>query len=319
MKMMYQKDSQTALDDSVPHPVHPVHPVKFMKRILKEPLQHFLLLGAALFVAYSFVTKRSSAEPGKIVITQGQVENLAFGFAKTWQRPPTETELAGLVRDRVREEVYYREAVALGLDKDDTVIRRRLRQKMEFVSDDIAAQAEPTDADLNAYLQAHADKFPVEQRFTFRQVYLNPHKHRATLAGDTARLLAQLRRSGDKADISALGDVFLLEHDFTALPASEVAKQFGAQFAAKLGGLQPGQWQGPVESGYGVHLVKVSERSEGRLPALADVRVAVRREWDNDRRKEANEKFFQELLKRYVVTIEQPKLAADQTRLTKTQ
>jgi hypothetical protein len=289
-----------------------------MKRLLREPLLHFLLLGAAIFAAYGVVSKRGSEEPGKIVITQGQVENLAFGFAKTWQRPPTDQELAALVRDRVREEVYYREAMALGLDKDDTVIRRRLRQKMEFVSDDIAAQAEPTDADLNAYLLAHPAKFPVEQRFTFRQVYLNPDKHRASLADDAARLLAQLKQSGDKADISALGDVFLLEHDFTALPASEIAKQFGEQFAARMPELTPGQWQGPIESGYGVHLVKVAERSDGRLPALADVREVVRREWDNARRQEANEKFFQELLKRYVVTIEQPKLASDQTTLTKT-
>jgi hypothetical protein len=289
-----------------------------MKRLLREPLLHFLLLGAAIFAAYSVVSKRGSEEPGKIVITQGQVENLAFGFAKTWQRPPTDQELAALVRDRVREEVYYREAMALGLDKDDTVIRRRLRQKMEFVSDDIATQAEPTDADLNAYLLAHPAKFPVVQRFTFRQVYLNPDKHRASLADDAARLLAQLKQSGDKADISALGDVFLLEHDFTALPASEIAKQFGEQFAARMPELTPGQWQGPIESGYGVHLVKVAERSDGRLPALADVREVVRREWDNARRQEANEKFFQELLKRYVVTIEQPKLATDQTTLTKT-
>jgi hypothetical protein len=190
---------------------------------------------------------------------------------------------------------------------------------MEFVSDDIAAQTEPTDADLNAYLNARPDRFPAEQRFTFRQVYLNPDKHRANLAGDAARLLAQLNKAGDAADVSALGDTFLLEHDFTALPAGEVAKMFGEAFATKLSGLQQDQWQGPVESGYGVHLVKVSERSEARLPALADVREVVRREWDNARRQEANEKFFQELLKRYVVTIEQPKLASDQTRLTKSQ
>ena len=159
-----------------------------MKRLLREPLLHFLLLGAVIFAAFGFLSKRSSGEPGTIVITQGQIENLAFAFAKTWQRPPTDPELAGLIRDRVREEIYYREALALGLDKDDTVIRRRLRQKMEFVSDDIAAQAEPTDADLDAYLQTHPDKFPVEQRFTFRQVYLNPDKRRANLAGDAAQL-----------------------------------------------------------------------------------------------------------------------------------
>jgi hypothetical protein len=273
-----------------------------MKRILKEPLLHFLLLGAAIFAAYSLVSTRTSDEPGKIVVTQGHVASLVASFTRTWQRPPTAQELAGLVHDRVREEVYYREALALGLDKDDLIIRRRLRQKMEFVSDDIAAQTEPSDADLTAYLQSHPESFRVEQQFTFRQVYLNPEKHGDNLARDTAQLLAQLNQAGDKADASALGDSFLLEHQFAAVPASEVAKQFGEKFAAKLGGLSPGQWQGPVESGYGVHLVLVSERTEGRLPALAEVRDAVRREWDNARRLEANEKFYGELLKRYTVT-----------------
>ena len=117
-----------------------------------------------------------SDEPGKIVITQRQIDHLATGFAKTWQRPPAEQELTGLIQEHVREEVFCREAVAMGMDKDDTVIRRRLRQKMEFVSDDIAAQTEPTEADLNAYLQEHADAFRIEQQFTFQQVYLNPQK-----------------------------------------------------------------------------------------------------------------------------------------------
>jgi hypothetical protein len=284
-------------------------------KILREPLLHFLLLGAAIFLAYGFVSKRGADEPGKIVITHGQIENLASNFARTWQRPPTSDELAGLVRDRVREEVYYREAMALGLDKDDTVVRRRLRQKMEFVSDDITAQAEPTDADLNAYLHAHPDKFRTEQRFTFRQVFLNPEKHRASLADDAAQLLAKLNQAGSDTDFAALGDPLMLDSNFTAMPAGEVAKQFGEKFAAKLPELVPGQWQGPVESGYGMHLVFVSERTEGRQPALAEVRDAVRREWENARRLEANEKFYQELLKRYTVTIEEPKPVAEEKKV----
>ena len=123
-----------------------------------------------------------------------------------------------MIRDRVREEVYYREALALGLDKDDTIIRRRLQQKMEFVSDDVAAQAQPTDAELSAYLQAHPDSFRVEQRFTFRQVYLNPEKHGKNLARDAAQLLAQLNQAGGKADISALGDPFMLDHQLRRAP-----------------------------------------------------------------------------------------------------
>ena len=276
-----------------------------MKRLLKEPLLHFLLLAAGIFLAYRLMPKsRDNGEPGNIVVTQGQIEHAAVSFAKTWQRSPTSEELEGLIRDRVREEVYCREAMALGLDKDDTVIRRRLRQKMEFVSDDIAAQTEPTEADLNAYLRAHPDAFRLEQRFTFRQVYLNPEKHGENLERDAAQLVAQLNLAGNKVDSSTLGDSFLLEHQFAAVPASEVAKQFGEKFAANLSGLVPGRWQGPVESGYGVHLVFVSERTEGRVPALVEVRDAVHREWTNARRLEANEKFYQELLKRYTVTIE---------------
>jgi hypothetical protein len=286
-----------------------------MKRLLKEPLVHFLVLGALLFAGYGLLNRRDEPAPGRIVVTPGRVENLRASFSRTWQRPPSSAELDELVQDYIREEVFAREAMALSLDRDDTIIRRRLRQKMEFISNDIAAQAQPTDAELGAYLTAHPDFFRVEQRFTFRQVYLNPEKHGDNLHRDAARLLARLNQSGDKADAAALGDSFLLEHQFAAVPSGEVAKQFGEQFAAKLSALQPGQWQGPVESGYGVHLVQVSERTEGRLPALDEVRDVVRREWTNARRLETNEKFYQELLKRYTVTIEQPKPVAEEKKV----
>jgi hypothetical protein len=282
-----------------------------MKRALKEPLLHFLLLGVVIFAVYSRVSRRTNDEPEKIVITQGQVAAMALGFTRTWQRPPTREELEGLIRDRVQEEVYCREAMALGLDKDDTIIRRRLRQKMEFVTDDVAALAEPTDDELSAYLKAHADTFRVERQFTFSHVYLNPERRGENLARDTAQLLAQLQQAGDKADVSELGDSFLLEHTFAAVPGSEVAKQFGEKFATELGKLATGEWKGPIASAYGVHLVLVSERTEGRLPALAEVRDAVQREWTKARRLETNGKFYAELLKHYTVTIERPKPAEE--------
>ena len=288
-----------------------------MKRILKEPLIHFLVLGAAIFVAYGFLSKRNAAGPEEIVITQGQIEHLATTFEKTWQRPPMPDELAGLIHDRVREEVYCREAMALGLDQDDTIIRRRLRQKMEFVSDDIAARAEPTDDDLNAWLRDHPESFRTDPRFTFRQVYLNPQKHGDHLTQDAAKLLEQMNRSGQNTE--SQGDPFMLEHRFASVTENEIAKQFGRPFASKLAELKPGEWQGPVESGYGAHLVLVTERSEGGLPALADIRDLVRREWENARRMEANEAFYQSLLKRYTVTIEKAEPQAGQAQLvTKT-
>jgi hypothetical protein len=190
--------------------------------------------------------------------------------------------------------------------KEYLIIRRRLQQKMEFVSDDVAAQAQPTDDELKAYLRAHPDSFRVEQRFTFRQVFLNPDRHGKSLARDTAQLLAQLNQDGSKTDTSTLGDSIMLDKQYDALPGAEVGRLFGDKFAKTLSGLPLGQWQGPVESAYGVHLVFVSERQEGAIPALADVRDAVRREWDNARRLEANDKFYRELLKHYTVTIENP-------------
>jgi hypothetical protein len=282
-----------------------------MKKLLREPLLHFLVLGVAIFAAYGLVSKRRSDEPGKIVISAGQVASIAEAFTRTWRRPPTSEELDGLIRDRVQEEVYSREAMALGLDKDDPIIRRRLRQKMEFVTDDVAALAEPTDDQLGDYLKAHADAFRVEREFTFSQVFLNPERHRESLGRDTAELLAQLRQTGENVDLSELGDSFLLERKFQSLPVSEIVKQFGEKFAARLNELSPGQWEGPIESGYGVHLVLISERTEGRVPELAEVRDAVRREWANARRLESNEKFYAELLKRYVVTIERPSAARE--------
>jgi hypothetical protein len=281
-----------------------------MKKILHEPLLHFLLLGATTFAAYGFLSKPASDEPGKIVITSGEVASMVVGFTRTWQRPPTSEETEGLIQDRVREEVYCREAIALGLDKDDMVIRRRLRQKMEFVTDGVVAQAQPNDDELNAYLKEHASAFRIQRQYTFSHVYLNPERRGENLSRDTAHLLAQLRQVGGKVDVEALGDSFLLEHTFAAMPGSEVRKQFGEKFAAKLDELTPGSWQGPVESGYGVHLVLISERTEGRMPELAEVRDSVSREWVNARRLEANEKYFQDLLKHYAVTVEPPDPAA---------
>jgi hypothetical protein len=279
-------------------------------KLVREPLVHFLLLGAAVFVAASVMRNGRAADPEKIVVTTGQIEHLAAGYERVHQRPPSSDELDALIRDWIREEAYYREALALGLDRDDAIIRQRLRQKMEFISNDVAAAAEPSDDDLQRYLDAHADAFRLERRFTFRQVYLNPERRRDALARDATALLAELRQSGGSVDVAGLGDPFLLEHEFDALPGSEVMRLFGEQFAAALATLDTGLWQGPVESGYGVHLVLVRERSDGRSPALGEVRDAVRREWANVRRIESNEAFAQQLLQRYAVTIERPSEAA---------
>jgi hypothetical protein len=284
----------------------------FVKKLLREPLVHFLLLGAVLFAAYGTLMKRTSNEPGRIVVSQVRIEHLADGFARTWLRTPTAEELEGLIRDYIREEVYYREAMAMGLDRDDTIIRRRLQQKLEFVSEDISDFARPTDEELHVFLQDHPDQFRPERRFTFHQVYLSLARHRDSLAGDTAELLRQLKLSGNSSDTSTLGDPSLLEQQFSNVEATEIAKQFGEKFAGALNDLPLGEWQGPVESTYGAHLVFVEERTELRSLALEAVRDAVRREWLNARRLESNKKFYDSLRKRYTIDIEpKPAIISD--------
>ncbi|MEE8525927.1 MAG: peptidylprolyl isomerase [Thermoanaerobaculia bacterium] len=271
----------------------------------REPLFHFLALGAALFVVHGLVADRESDRGDRIDVTAADVERLAGGWARTWQRPPTEQELAGLIEDSIREEIFYREALALGLDRDDTIIRRRLRQKMEFISDDIAAAVEPTEAALAAFLTANPDKFRVEPRFSFRHVYLNRDRRGDAVLAETERLLAELTRDL-AADPAELGDPFLLPLGYRSQPLSEVAKVFGQLFATRLPELETGRWVGPVESGYGVHLVYVDERVEGRDPALDEVRDAVRTELMAKRREEVNESFYARLRERYEIEIEEP-------------
>lgn len=273
-----------------------------MKHYLREPLLHFLLLGAVIFAAHRLLSDRSRPRPGQILVTQGQVEALATVFARTWQRPPTASELDSLVRDHIRDEVCAREAMAMGLDQEDTVIRRRLRQKLEFVATDLSDEAEATDDQLRAYLAAHADTFRTEPRFWFQHVYVKPGR-------DATAVLAQLARPGTPADAAAPGDPLPLDRRFEGVSAADVARQFGQGFAADLATLPTGRWQGPIESSYGRHLVWVSARTEGGLPPLDEVRGTVRREWANAQRLAAKEAFYQTLLKRYTVTVERPPTA----------
>jgi HupE / UreJ protein len=226
-----------------------------LKRLLREPLLHFLLLGLALFLLYSLVGERTEGEPGKIVVTQARIDNLVSGFSRVRQRPPTSEELDGLIQDYVREEVYYREAIAIGLDQDDTIIRRRLRQKLEFVSEDVAALPEPTEADLSEFFRLHPDRFRLDSRMSFCHVYLSAERGPERLARDSREMLARLRKMGTEADAASRGDTFLLPNVFDDVPQSEVAAQFGEPFAVALNTVAVGKWEGPLESGYGAHLV----------------------------------------------------------------
>jgi hypothetical protein len=267
---------------------------------------HFFVLGAALFGLFALVGRPSGERQERIVVTSGQIENLGATFGRTWQRPPTPLELDALIEDHVRDEVYAREAAALGLERDDVVVRRRLRQKMEFLTEEAAEAAPPTDEELAAFLAAHADAYRVEPRLAFRQVYLSRDRRGDGVEADARAALARLEAQGGDADISTMGDPLLLPADVALSSRSDIARQFGEPFTARLLEAAPGRWVGPIESGYGLHLVYVQRREEGRPPALNEVRDAVRRDWQLARRKEALENAYRALRDRYVVTIERP-------------
>ena len=273
--------------------------------LLREPLFQFLVLGAALFGLFHFVDGRKADAPARIVISAARIANLADGFARTWQRPPGTEELQGLVDDYIRDEVFYREGRAAGLDRDDVIIRRRVRQKMEFSAED-ASVPEPSEAQLAAYLEANPERFKSEDHLTFHQVFLSATRRAATIDDDSKRVASALTGADAAIDATALGDAFLLGEEFQAVSPKEVAGIFGDGFAKRISVMEPGRWQGPVPSSFGQHFVYISERIPGGVPPLDAVRQAVRREWSNARRLEAEQKLYASLRERYEIVVEMP-------------
>jgi len=273
-----------------------------IKKLLREPLLHFILTGALLFVVFGLAQDGMTGRmDNQVVVSAGRIEQLENIFTKTWQRPPSPQELKGMIDDFVLEEIYYRQAVAMGIDRDDTVIRRRLRQKFEFLTDDMAAASVPTDEELASYLAANADAFATDTTYTFEQVYFNPDRGGVDPDRQVAEMLAALRAGNDPGGVGGL-----LPPYFENTPAHSVDGSFGTGFSESLDALPMNDWQGPVESGLGLHLVKITERIEGSLPELADIRPIVEREWANENRLETRRLINDQLLSNYEVTIEWP-------------
>jgi hypothetical protein len=273
-------------------------------KLLREPLVHFLALGLGLFLLFGIVGDSGEAATDRIVVSSARIAQMTEIFARTWQRPPTEQELEGLIEDHIREEVYYREALAMGLDRDDTIVRRRLRQKLEFFTDDLVAAVDPTTEQLDAYFRKHVDTFRIPARLSFRQIYFNRDRRGTEARQDAEALLARLNGSDPAVETAAFGDSLMLPGDYDGFSEVDVARDFGGPFAAALVELPVGRWSGPVESGFGLHLVLIRDRQPSAVPELEEVREAVEREWRNARREEAAEAFYRSLRERYVVSVE---------------
>ncbi|WP_343211591.1 peptidylprolyl isomerase (plasmid) [Aliisedimentitalea scapharcae] len=278
--------------------------VSLMKAIVlnafREPMLHFLVIGAVLFAVFNLRNDTTQDQSDQIVVTAGHVDQLEAGFKRSWSRAPTDQEREALISEYIRSEVFYREAVKLGLDQGDGVIRRRLRQKLEFILEDVSALVPPTDDDLRQYLEDNAEKFRLEPRLSFQHIYLSPEK-RDDIGADALSILARVEAGEDPWQ---LGDTIMLPLAVEGASLSQIDREFGDGFARALDRVPLGHWGGPVQSGFGGHLVFVSERVKGRLPDLDDIRAKVAQDWLRAQKQDLEDKTYQTLRTGYEIIIE---------------
>jgi len=265
-----------------------------MHRWLREPLLHFLVLGALLFGLHGWLRGAQNATD-EIIVSRGQLQSLQAQFQRMRQRAPTSEELQGLVEGWVREEIFYREGVAMGLDRDDPIVRRRIAQKLEFIVEG-AAPAAPTTAELQAWLDANADKYQIEARYTLRQIYFDVVRQ-----GRSHGAAAVAARRALEAGQSPAGDPTLLPPAVERMPASEVKRVFGQEFADALGSLPIERWHGPLRSVFGLHLVNVSATEAARRATLDEVRAQVERDFLQARGADLGAAHYKKLRARYLV------------------
>jgi parvulin-like peptidyl-prolyl cis-trans isomerase-like protein len=274
-------------------------------RLLREPLLHFAVAGAALFGAYTWMADdRDGADDGArtVHIRQADVDWIKGLWSRQWHREPTPDELRGLVADHLKEELFAREARAMKLDENDIVLRHRLAQKLSFLIEDAVDVAEPSEDELQRLYATHPDRFQSAATITFSHVYFGAAA-RQDPATDAGQALAELRR-GEVTDATGIGDRLLVDSQLAEADEQTVSAVFGDAFARTVFGLEPGYWNGPVKSGFGLHLVKVTDLKKARPIAFAAARPRLTREWQREQSEAANEKFMAELRKKYRILVD---------------
>ena len=283
-------------------------------RLLREPLTQFLLLGLLLFVGYHGLRRGGDlrGQPGRIELTADDLRQIGLAWVTQGRAAPSPEEMRSLIDARVREEILYREALAFGLDKDDTIVRRRMAQKMEFLFEDVAALREPTADELRAWFEKNAGRFTLPARATFRHLYFSPDRRGASAHDEAARALQKVAgKPMDSPEATALGDPFMFQDYYGDRAPDDVARTFGPGFARALFQLTPGGWAGPIESGYGWHLVWVDALTPARAPAFEEVEPDVRTGWIEDRRAEIRQKAFEAMRAHYEVVLPKDLSVAD--------
>jgi hypothetical protein len=271
-------------------------------RLLKEPLLHFVIFGGILFAVYGWLNNSSDdSRVQQVLIDEGEANWLRHMWIRQWQREPTRQEIRGLLTDFLSEELLYREARAMGLDEDDIIVRRRLAQKLSFLIEDTARFAVPSDYDLRRFYEAHPQRFESEATVSFTHVYFSPEA-RKDVQADAKAALALLSRA-PPIRAKEIGDPSLIDARFHDVTKQAVASVFGPEFARAVFALKQGAWEGPIASGYGLHLVRVSEIKPAQRLAFSKVRTQVLEGWREQQQREHEARYFARLLKKYRVVV----------------
>jgi hypothetical protein len=275
-------------------------------KLLREPLLHFAIAGAVLFAGYQWVNRDRldtvSVEP--VRVGEGEVRWLSETFTKQWTRPPTAAELNGLIAEFVNEELLAREALEMGLDKDDTIIRRRLAQKLNFLVDDTTRLIEPTDQELRGYYEANAERFTIPAKVSFTQIYFNPER-RQDATSDATVALASLRGPDGGGLVASIGDRLLTNSEVRDADEVAVSGMFGPEFSHQVFALEPGVWSGPLKSSFGFHLVEVSAISPAKQSPYEEVREALKQDWLREKQEFASKEYVARLREKYGVVVDE--------------
>ncbi len=280
-----------------------------IKRWLREPLLHFVLVGLALFAIYGYMNRGlGGVESSKqIALTLDDLGQMDTYFVSQWHRQPTAEEFQAMVEDKIREEILYREALAMGLDKDDTIVKRRMAQKMQFLAEDVAAAREPTIEELKAWYEKNTDMFAMPSRVSFRHLYFSPDSRGQRAYDDAEKALAKIAGQPEDSKLApSLADQFMFQDYYGDRTSEQLAKEFGPKFAVAVSKLNPGSWQGPIESGYGWHLVFVDSVIPGRIPAFEEIEPDVKTAWLGEQKQQAWDKAYKEMRAKYTVLLPAP-------------
>ena len=273
---------------------------------MREPLLHFLLLGIVLFGTYAYFQRgRGGVESSKqIAVSLDDLRTMDMYFQSQWHRQPTPAEFQAMVEDKVREEVLYREGLAMGLDKDDEIVKRRMAQKMQFLAEDVAAAHEPSTAELKAWFDKNSSRFALPSRYSFRHLYFSPDKRGQNAQADAAKTLPKVAGQPENSVLAlSLGDRFMFQDYYGDRTPEAIAKEFGPQFAVALEKLKPGSWQGPIESGYGWHLVYIDTVIPGRIPAFEEMEPDVKTAWLAEQKAAAWQKAYKKMRAKYTLLL----------------